>query len=172
MAATCGAINVSAYSSTSDSGGVSELSAMTKIAWSAGFTLRNVGGAGIPGGSSGVASAMAVCTSTAAPSMARSSANWSVTLLPPSADDEVIDSRPAIAENCRSSGLAIVAASVSGSPPGSAAATFKVGKSTLGRSATGSAAYASTPKKTTASISRLVATGRRTNSAETFKVPK
>ena len=36
---------------------------------SAGLHLRKEGGAGIPGGSSGMASAMAVSTSTAAPSM-------------------------------------------------------------------------------------------------------
>jgi hypothetical protein len=68
--------------------------------------------------------------------------------------------------NWRSSGLATVAAIVSGSPPGRAAPTLSVGKSTLGRSLTGSARYESTPKKTTASVSRLVATGLRTNSAE------
>jgi hypothetical protein len=112
---------------------------MTKMAWSAGFTLRKVGALGMPGGSSGIASAMAVWTSTAAPSMFRSRSNWSVTLVEPRALDEVIVSSPAMAVNWRSSGLAMLDASVSGSPPGSPALTLSVGKSTLGRSLTGSA---------------------------------
>ena len=51
---------------------------------SAGFTFRNEGGLGMPGGSSGMASAMAVCTSTAAPSIFRPRSNWSVTCEVPS----------------------------------------------------------------------------------------
>jgi hypothetical protein len=86
----------------------------------------------------------------------------------PSALDEVIESSPAIAVNWRSSGLAMLEASVSGSPPGRPAPTLRVGKSIEGRSLTGSAAYASTPNSATASMSRLVAIGRRTNSAEMF----
>ena len=39
------------------------------IGCSAGFCLWNDGGAGMPAGSSGVTAAMAVCTSTAAPSI-------------------------------------------------------------------------------------------------------
>ena len=38
---------------------------------SPGFTLRNEGGVGMPGGSSGMAAAMAVSTSTVAPSISR-----------------------------------------------------------------------------------------------------
>jgi hypothetical protein len=57
----------------------------------------------------------------------------------PSALDEFIESRPAIVENSFSSGVATDAAIVSGEAPGSAAWTCSVGKSTLGRSLTGSA---------------------------------
>jgi len=55
--------------------------------------------------------------------------------------DELVDvmsSRPAIAVNCRSSGVATDDAIVPGSPPGRPADTLIVGKSTLGRSLTGS----------------------------------
>jgi hypothetical protein len=41
-------------------------------------------------------------------------------------------------ENCRSSGVATADAMVSGLAPGRLAATWMVGKSTLGRSLTGS----------------------------------
>jgi hypothetical protein len=52
--------------------------------------------------------------------------------------DDVIESRPAMVVNDRSSGVATAAAIVSGLAPGSAAVTESVGKSTLGRSLTGS----------------------------------
>ena len=45
------------------------------MGWSAGLAFLNDGGAGNPAGSSGVASEIAVCTSTAAPSMSRSRSN-------------------------------------------------------------------------------------------------
>ena len=45
--------------------------------------------------------------------------------------DEVIESRPAMVVNWRSSGLATADAIVSGSAPGRPAPTFSVGKSTL-----------------------------------------
>src|SRR5262245_28334648 len=109
------------------------------IGESDGLNLRNDGGAGMPAGSSGIAAAIAVSTSTAALSMSRLKSNCSVTLVLPVELDEVISSMPAIVVNCRSSGLATADASVAGSPPGSEAPTFKVGKSTLGRSLTGSA---------------------------------
>ena len=51
---------------------------------------------------------------------------------------EVIWSRPAMVENCRSSGVATDDAIVSGLAPGNEALTTRVGKSTLGRSLTGS----------------------------------
>jgi hypothetical protein len=55
----------------------------------------------------------------------------------PCALAEVIESRPAMVVNCRSSGVATDEAMVSGLAPGSAAETWMVGKSTLGRSLTG-----------------------------------
>src|SRR5690349_3972211 len=54
------AIVVSAYSSTLFMGRVLEVRVRKKIGESAGFTLRNDGGAGIPGGNNGIAAAMAV----------------------------------------------------------------------------------------------------------------
>ena len=70
--------------------------------------------------------------------MSRSSANCSVTWVIPSAFTELIESRPAIVENCFSSGSATEAAIVSGLAPGRLALTRIVGKSTFGRSLTGS----------------------------------
>ena len=109
------------------------------IGESAGLNLRNDGGAGMPAGSSGITAAIAVSTSTAALSMSRLRSNCSVTLLLPLELDEVISSRPAIVVNCRSSGLATADAIVPGSAPGRPAPTLSVGKSTFGRSLTGSA---------------------------------
>ena len=51
---------------------------------------------------------------------------------------ELIDVTPAIVENCFSSGVATDAAIVSGLAPGRPALTWIVGKSTVGRSLTGS----------------------------------
>ena len=50
---------------------------------------------------------------------------------------EVIESRPAMVENCFSSGVATDDAIVSGLAPGREALTTIVGKSTLGRLFTG-----------------------------------
>ena len=58
-------------------------SASCRMSWSAGFCLRNVGGVGMPAGRSGIASAIAVCTSTAALSIERARSNCSVTWLLP-----------------------------------------------------------------------------------------
>ncbi len=55
----------------------------------------------------------------------------------PWVDEEDMLSRPAIVENCFSSGVATEDAIVSGDAPGSVADTWIVGKSTLGRSETG-----------------------------------
>src|SRR5919109_4538426 len=112
-----------------------------------------MGGVGIPGGSSVAALAMAAWTSWPAASMFRSSVNWMVMLVTPSALVDVIESMPAIVLNCRSSGVATAAAIVSGVAPGRFAMTWMVGKSTLGRSLTGSFWYAITPKIITAAIS-------------------
>ena len=61
-----------------------------------------------------------------------------VMLVAPSVLVEVIESMPAIVENSFSSGVATEEAMVSGLAPGSAPVTEMVGKSTLGRSLTGS----------------------------------
>ena len=72
----------------------------------------------MPGGSCGAAAAMADCTSCAAASMLRSSVNWMVIWVVPSALVEVIESMPAMVENCFSSGVATAEAMVSGLAPG------------------------------------------------------
>ena len=94
--------------------------------------------------------------------------NCSVTLVLPVELDDVISSRPAMVVNWRSSGLATAEAIVPGSPPGSPAPTLSVGKSTLGKSLTGSARYVTTPNSAMPSMMRLVAIGRRMKISETF----
>ena len=111
---------------------------MFMIGASAGLTLRCVGGVGIVDGSERAAAAIADCTSCAAASMLRSSENCSVTVDRPSVDTDVIESMPAIVENCFSSGVATAEAIVSGLAPGSCACTWIVGKSTFGNAFTGS----------------------------------
>ena len=59
---------------------------------------------------------------------------------------------PAIVANCFSSGSATADAIVSGLAPGRLALTWIVGKSTVGRSLTGSMRYAITPKTTMPSM--------------------
>ena len=130
---------VSAYSLTCGSGRVGDERAMKKIGASAGLTLRNDGGLGSPGGSLRCAAAMADWTSCAAASMSRSSENCRVMLVAPCELVELSESSPAIVENCPSSGVATVAAMVSGDAPGRLAETEMVGKSTLGSSETGKA---------------------------------
>ena len=83
---------------------------------------------------------------------------------------EFMLSRPAIVVNCRSSGVATAEAIVSGLAPGSAAVTWIVGKSTFGRSDTGSKRYPTMPKNRMPSITRVVATGRRMKTSEIFMV--
>src|SRR5450755_1150690 len=119
---------------------------MLRIGASAGLTLRCVGGLGIDDGSDRAAAAIADCTSCAAASMLRSSENWSVIVAAPSVDVEVIESMPAMVENCFSSGVATAEAIVSGFAPGNCACTWMVGKSTLGSAFTGSRRYEMTPK--------------------------
>src|SRR6266545_8183708 len=109
------------------------------IGESAGLTLRKEGGDGIPAGSSGMASAMAVSTSTAAPSIFLARSNCKVIDELPKEFEEIMESRPAMPVNWRSSGVATADAIVSGFAPGRLAKTDRVGKSTFGRSLTGSA---------------------------------
>ena len=78
-------------------------------------------------GSVARAALIAACTSLAADSMLRSSSNCSTTRVWPSELLEVISVTPAILPSARSSGVATVAAMVSGLAPGSEADTEMVG---------------------------------------------
>ena len=131
------AIVVSAYSSTTESGSVGELTAKYIIGWSAGLVFRNEGGDGMSVGKRRCTAAMAACTSCAAASMLRSKANCRVICVLPVPLVDVIESTPAIVENCCSRIVATALAMVSGVAPGSEALTTIVGKSTLGKSLTG-----------------------------------
>src|SRR5688572_17041387 len=111
---------------------------MKRIGKSPGLTLRKLGGVVISTGSRRCAMVKAVCTSSDALSMFRLRSNWMVICVVPSDDDEVIELMPAIVDNCRSMGEATDAAMVSGLAPGSVAVIEMVGKSTLGKAATGS----------------------------------
>src|ERR1700686_1941307 len=121
------AINVSAYSSTWGKDSTSELSDMKRIGLSAGLTLRKPGGDGMPGGSCGSAEEIAVCTSWAAASMLRLRLNCRVIEVEPCELVELIESIPAMPENCLSRGVATEAAIVSGFAPGRPALTLMVG---------------------------------------------
>src|SRR3954454_13342737 len=128
---------------------------------SAGLTLLYDGGAGMFGGSWRAAAAMAACTSCAASSRLRERSNWMVIDVEPRYEADVIESRPAMVENCFSSGVATEAAIVSGDAPGSEAETLIVGKSTFGRSLPGNCRYAMTPNSRIATMTSVVMTGRR-----------
>ena len=122
----------------------------------------------MPGGSWRSVLEIAACTSWAAASMFRESENCNVMLVPPRVLDDVIASMPAIVENCFSSGVATAAAIVCGLAPGNPADTVIVGKSTLGRSLTGSRRYAMSPNMRIANITSVVATGRRMKRPDRF----
>ena len=141
-------IAVSAYSFSSDSGIVGEVSVRIRIEPSAGFTFWNEGGVGMSGGNCRCTREIAICTSCAAASMLRSSENCSVIDVLPSELDELMESMPGRLENCFSSGVATDAAIVSGLAPGRPAFTVIVGKSTVGKSLTGSVRYPMMPKIT------------------------
>src|SRR5499427_5556931 len=136
------------------------------IGASAGFTFRYVGLLGRLGGSWLRAALMAACTSRAAASMLRLRSNWSTTVLAPSRLVEVISVTPAMRPNWRSSGVATAEAMVSGLAPGKPEKTVIVGKSTCGSGATGRTRNAIAPAMTSAIVSRVVPTGRRTNGLE------
>src|SRR5215472_5324615 len=70
--------------------------------------------------------------------------------------------------NCRSRGVAIAEAMVSGLAPGIAAPTEMVGKSTWGSGETGRNRNAATPESATAMVSRVVATGLWMKGLEMF----
>jgi hypothetical protein len=131
------------------------------MGWSAGFTLRYEGGVGMSRGSWRETAAMAACTSWAAASMSRSRLNWMVMFVEPRLLVLVMLSMPAIVVNCFSSGVATAAAMVSGLAPGKLADTEIVGKSTVGRSLTGSRRYPRIPATMMAAMTRVVMTGLR-----------
>ena len=132
------ASRVSAYSSTSDGGSVAEHSARNMIGDVGRVDLAQGGRLGQRRAADcGSAAEIADCTSCAAPSILRSSANCMVMLVVPCVLDEVIESMPGMVENWFSSGVATADAMVSGSAPGRLADTSMVGKSTLGSSLTG-----------------------------------
>jgi len=108
---------------------------------------------------------MAACTSLAAPSMSRDRSNWRVTLVDPWELAEVISVNPAMRPNWRSKGAATVVAMVMGSAPGNWACTEMVGKSTWGSGATGSSRKAMAPARTSATVNKVVPTGRRMHSS-------
>jgi len=114
------------------------------------------------------AAASADCTSCAAASMLRSSRNCSVIWVAPSTLVELIESSPAINENCPSRGVATLDAMVSASAPGRDAFTTIVGKSTFGSSFTGREKYPNRPASKKASMTRMVMTGRLMKTSEIF----
>src|SRR4030067_1832653 len=98
-------------------------------------------------GSWEAALAVGACTSWAAASRLRLKENVSVIWVSPIPLLEVIESIPAIVENCFSRGVATEEAIVSGLAPGRFAVPSKVGKSTLGRALAGSGRYPMTPHR-------------------------
>src|SRR5262245_14244883 len=100
--------------------------------------------------------------------MLRFRSNCRTMLVDPMVLVEVISVTPAMRPICRSSGVATEVAMVCGLAPGRLADTLMVGKSTCGKEATGRRRKAITPDNATAIVSRVVATGRWMNGAETF----
>src|ERR1700677_2976136 len=100
--------------------------------------------------------------------MFRLRSNWMVTEVLPSELDEVISVTPAICPNCRSSGVATEEAMISALAPGKPAPTEIVGKSTCGSGETGKTLKAIIPAIAIATVSSVVATGRRMNGSDTF----
>ena len=89
-----------------------------------------------------------------------------MTLVEPRLLLEVISVTPAVRPRARSSGVATVAAMVSGLAPGMEARTTTTGRSTSGSGATGSRRKAMIPASAMARVSSVVATGRRMKGAE------
>src|SRR5215475_44049 len=82
--------------------------------------------------------------------------------------DDVISVTAAIRPNCRSNGVAIDDAIVSGLAPGRLAFTEIVGKSTYVNGDTGNNPKATPPARATAIDSNVVAMGPRTNGSDKF----
>src|ERR1700756_3387015 len=86
---------------------------------------------------------------------------------------EVISVTPAMWPNWRSRGVATEEAMISALAPGRLPLTEMVGKSTCGKGETGRTVNAMAPAIAIAMVSRVVATGRWMNGAETFmKAPQ
>ena len=117
------AIVDSAYSSTVQMGRSGDRSASSTTGWSPGLTFWYDGGVGICGGSCRWVLAIIACTSWAAASMLRLKSNCSVMFVLPSVLVELSEFRPAMLENCFSSGSATDEATVSGLAPGRLAET-------------------------------------------------
>src|SRR5438128_10381923 len=81
---------------------------------------------------------------------------------------DVMESNPAIVENCRSSGVATAEDIVSGLAPGRLAQPKIVGKSTVGRSLTPRVRNAIAPNNAMATNKSDVAPGRQTNTSDIF----
>ena len=113
-----GMISVSTMVCSAFAGRVLSRTDRISTAWSAGLIFLKVGGVGISTGSRRVTADSADCTSSAAASILRSSANWTVMLVDPVDDDEVIWSMPEIVDNWRSIGVATDDAMVAGLAPG------------------------------------------------------
>src|SRR5690349_22859500 len=120
------AIVVSAYSSICVMGSTFDVSASIMIGADEGLCLCADGGSMFDG-RYGIVFEIAALTSCAALSRSRSSENWSVMFVLPKLELDVISSIPAMAENAFSSGVATVAAIVSGLAPGEFAPTPMVG---------------------------------------------
>src|ERR1051326_7881078 len=88
------------------------------IGWSAGLTLRKVGGEGMFGGSCPSAWVIIDCTSWAAASIFRLRSNCRLICVLPWVLVDDMESSPAMVENCRSRGVATEEAMVSGLAPG------------------------------------------------------
>src|SRR5215467_14545384 len=116
-------------------------------------------------GKNGSVLPIAAFTSWAAASTSRSSENVRLMLVLPRLELDVISSMPAMAEKAFSSGVATVAAIVSGLAPGRFAPTLIDGLSTVGRSLTGSLRYDTTPNTTIPIMMSVVMTGRLMNNA-------
>ncbi len=92
-----------------------------------GFTLRYCGMPGMPLGSCARAALIAACTSRAASSTSRPSANFSSTWVEPWVLAESIPVSPGRVPRARSSGVATLAAIDSGLAPGRLALTLMAG---------------------------------------------
>ena len=103
--------------------------------------------------------------------MLRLKSNCKVMRVVPFELEEVISFTPAIRPSARSSGVATVAAIVSGLAPGTRAETEMVGKSTCGNGATGNKRNATAPSNKIAKVSSVVATGRLIKGWEMLTMP-